>query len=357
VTIRRITADIDTDALRYNFRLLQQQAVDATVMAVVKANAYGHGLTQCLPALLDEGCRSFAVTDAAEGRTLRQLLPPAYAAEVTIHLLAGIADASDAQLCQAHHLSPAIIDPAQVSLLQQARFDGVVWLKIDTGMNRTGADDVLALHHLCQQSGITVRGILSHLACADTPEHPLNAEQCRRFQQVQQQLPELEASLLNSAGLCSLPQHRYQVVRPGIALYGVEPCEDRIMGVKPVMQLSAKVVQTRWLAAGEGVGYGSSFTAPQPMQMAVIAAGYGDGIPRALSQRGTVYIHGTPCPIIARVCMDYCMVDIGTLQLKEGDRAIFWNAEHSVTSVANCIDTIAYELLTRIATRVPRRVV
>jgi len=352
--MRRITADIDTDALRYNFRLLQQQAGDAHVMAVVKANAYGHGLAQCVPTLLDEGCRSFAVTDAAEGRTLRQLLPTA--ATIDINLLAGIADACDAQLCQAHHLSPAIINPAQVQLLQHACFDGVVWLKIDTGMNRSGADDVLALHRLCQQSGIAVRGILSHLACADTPEHPLNAEQCRRFQQVQQQLPELQASLLNSAGLCSMPRHRHQVVRPGIALYGVEPCEDRIMGLKPIMHLTASVVQTRWIEAGEGVGYGSGFIAHQPMQMAVIAAGYGDGIPRALSQRGTVYIHGTPCPIIGRVCMDYCMVDIGTLQLKQGDRAIFWNAEHSVTSVANSIDTIAYELLTRIATRVPRRV-
>jgi alanine racemase len=352
VNIQRITAGIDTDALRYNFRALQQLAADASVMAVVKANAYGHGLAQCVPCLFDEGCRNFAVTDATEGSTLRQLLPPT--AAVDIHLLAGIANADDAALCQRHHLSPVIIDATQVALLQQVGFDGVVWLKVDTGMNRTGASNAQALYRLCQQRGISVRGILSHLACADTPSHPLNIEQCQRFQHIKQQIPELDGSLLNSAGLCSLAQHRYHMVRPGIALYGVEPCEDRTLGLKPVMQLTASVVQTRQLVAGDGVGYGSSFIAPQAMRIAVIAAGYGDGIPRALSQCGTVYIHGTACPIIGRVCMDYCMVDIGALQVRRGDRAIFWGTDHAVTTVAHTVNTIAYELLTRIANRVPR---
>jgi alanine racemase len=353
--MHRITADIDTDALRYNFRLLQQEAGDATVMAVVKANAYGHGLAPCLPPLLDEGCRSFAVTDANEGATLRQLLPAACSAEVDINLLAGILNATDAKLCQTHHLTPAIMHPAQLLLLQAASFDGAVWLKLDTGMNRTGADDIQALHHSCQQNGIAVRGLLSHLACADSPTHPLNAEQCTRFEQVHQRMPELDASLLNSAGIFSLPHHRYQVVRPGIALYGIEPCEDRTIGLKPVMHLSAIIVQTRMLAAGDSVSYGGSFVAKKPMQMAVIAAGYGDGIPRALSNSGTVYIHDTPCPIIGRVCMDYCMVDLGDLHIHKGERAIFWDAKHTVFTVANTVDTIAYELLTQIAERVPRR--
>ncbi|MDQ6978840.1 MAG: alanine racemase [Mariprofundaceae bacterium] len=353
--MHRITADIDTDALRYNFRILQQQSGDATVMAVVKANAYGHGLALCVLPLLDEGCRSFAVTDANEGVKLRKLLPATCSPEVDINLLAGIINATDAKLCQTHHLTPAIMHPTQLLLLQEARFDGAVWLKLDTGMNRTGADDIPALHRSCQQSDITVRGLLSHLACADTPKHPLNADQCRRFGQVQQRMPELDASLLNSAGIFSLPHHRYQVVRPGIALYGIEPCEDRTIGLKPVMHLSATIVQTRMLAAGDSVSYGGSFIAKRPMQMAVIAAGYGDGIPRALSDRGTVYIQGTPCPIMGRVCMDYCMVDLGELHIHKGERAIFWDAKHTVSTVASTVDTIAYELLTQISERVRRQ--
>jgi len=354
--MRGVVAEIDSDALRHNFRLLSQHAGNATVMAVVKANAYGHGLAQIVPTLANEGCQCFAVTDAGEGRVLRGVLQSLHV-DAVIVLLAGIADQDDARLAVQHQLSPVLIAASQISLLNKQHFSGKVWLKIDTGMARTGADDPHALRQYAKQCGMHIVGVLSHLACADTPEHPLNGQQIKRFAHWRGRFPALQASLLNSAGILTMPKQVFDVVRPGIGLYGIEPCQGMRFGFRPVMHLFARVVQTRQINAGESIGYGASFIARQTMTIGIVGAGYGDGIPRALSNRGVLYNSaGEACPIVGRVCMDYCMVDLAGSGVRQGDALSFWNATHLVSTVASDLATIAYELLTGVGSRVHRQI-
>jgi len=356
---RPAIALINLDHLRHNYRLLAQLATPACIMAVVKANAYGHGLDLVAPALFDAGCRSFAVSDAKEGALLRKLLDTSdkmQTAEVT--LLSSIFDAEGAALATTHKLIPAVTNPNQITLLQQARFNGAVWIKVDTGMNRLGADNPEAAIQQCRQAGIRIRGIMSHLACADIPEHPLNRQQAARFEQLRTNIaPELPASLLNSAGMVTMPDQRLDVVRPGLALYGSEPVPGQPLGLKPVMCLTAEVIQIRQIEAGDTISYGASFTAPGRMRIAVVSAGYADGIPRALSNCGHAIHHGDLLPITGRVCMDYTMLNVTDTDIECGDNVEFWGNQLTANSVAAMIDTISYTLFTGVGERVQRVVV
>ncbi len=348
--MERIAAEIDLRALRHNYRKLCQRVPGAACLAVVKADAYGHGLDHVARALFEEGCRQFAVGDAHEGARLRLLLDMR---DVEILLLGGVVNLAEAVLCRRQSLTPVLSARWQVPLLWQAGYDRNVWLKIDTGMARTGAEDPPGLRHACLQSGMRVVGILSHLACADTPEHPMNQRQIERVRQWSARMPGLRVSLLNTAGLAYFSGHAWDMVRPGIGLYGAEAF-SRAMGLRPVMRLSAPVMQIRSLRMGEAVGYGASFVAPRAMRIAVVRAGYADGVPRALSHGGRVWFAKRRLPIVGRVCMDYCMVDLENAPARVGDRVVFWGAEHDVAEVAEQAGSIAYELLTRVGPRVPR---
>lgn len=351
-TMRPATAVINRDNLIYNYRLLEKRAGEANVMAVVKANAYGHGLDLIAPALFDAGCRHFAVTDAEEGVRARKLLPDAE----SIVLLSGIFDAADAGLVSTHSLTPLLIDEQQVRLLTDAGFEGSVWIKINTGMQRLGAENPATLIAACKNREIGITGILSHLACADAPEHPLNQTQCEEFSLLHKQLaPESNASLLNSAGMVSMPDHTFDFVRPGIALYGVEPIPDEPLGLKPVMQFSAEVMQIHRVAKGCGISYGASYTAPTDMSVAVVSLGYGDGLPRLLSNRGHAAFGEHSLPIVGRVCMDFCLLDCSDSPAKAGDIVEFWGEHIPAGGVAESIGTIAYELFTGVNERVRRR--
>ncbi len=355
-----ITASIDLAHLRHNYQLLRQRAGSAELMAVVKANAYGHGLALIAPALAQAGCRHFAVTDADEGAQLRAILGDAPDDRAhTIVTLSGLRDANDATTITQHALTPAISDPQQLNDLQRAGFNGSVWIKVDTGMTRLGVTDLQATIQRCRQQRIGIAGILSHLACADTAEHPLNRIQRERFHALRRNAEQLlgrpiAASLLNSAGMVTLADQMLDMVRPGIALYGAEPVIDQPLGVKPVMQLHAPIIQIRDIAAGTPVSYGASFTAPQTMRIAVIRGGYGDGLPRALSNRGCAWFDGQQLPIVGRVCMDYTMLDITRCPLKIGDRVELWGNHLAASAVAAAIDTISYTLFTGIHARVAR---
>ncbi|MCF7822139.1 MAG: alanine racemase [Mariprofundaceae bacterium] len=352
--MRPAIANINIENLRHNYRLLSSRAGHAKIMAVVKANAYGHGLALVSSALFDEGCRQFSVTDASEGMALRKLLPEAE----SIVLFSGIFDADDAGLARQHALTPAITGNHQLRLLQSAGFSGSVWIKINTGMQRLGADDPARLMHQCRASSIEIAGIMSHLACADTPEHPLNRAQAEEFSTLCQQLdPELPASLLNSAGLVALPDQMHDFVRPGLALYGAEPVPTEPLGVRPVMQLTGQVMHVREIAEGVSLSYGASFTAPDNMKIAVVSLGYGDGLPRILSSCGQAYARGTWFPIVGRICMDYCLIDCTTNHLKPGDTVEFWGEKLTVSTVSDLAGTIPYELLTGVGTRVCRRAI
>ncbi len=322
-------------------------------MAIVKANAYGHGLDLIAPALFDTGCRSFGVTDATEGALLRDLVANSAASEIT--LLSGVFDAEDARLAQAKQLTPAITEPDQIALLHSAGFKGEVWVKVNSGMNRLGADAPEAMLNQCRQAGLAVRGIMSHLACADTPEHPLNRSQAASFSRLHQNLaPDLPFSLLNSAGILTMPEYCFDVVRPGISLYGSEPVANKNHGFKPVMRLTGKVMQTREINAGESVSYGDCFTAPAAMRIAVINLGYADGLPRALSNRGCAIFEQNRLPVIGRICMDYALLDITHADVKRGDSVEFWGNALLADDIADMLDTISYALFTGVGERVQR---
>lgn len=322
-------------------------------MAVVKANAYGHEQYLVAPTLFEEGCRNFGVTDATEGSELRAIIGELESTAIT--LLSGLFDEDDAELCVDHRLTPVITEPYQIKLLTKAEFSGDIWLKFDSGMNRLGAADPVELFALAESSDLHICGFMSHLACADEAEHPMNLAQANSFLEICNHLaPETPKSLLNSAGLISLPDHTFEVVRPGIALYGAEPVADQAMGLKPAMTLTGEVMQRRDIQPGDAVSYGASFTAEQPMSIAVIGMGYADGIPRPLSNRGTVFIRGQKYPVIGRVCMDYTMVDISNSEVQAGDQVEFWGEHISANEVAAQIDTISYTLFTGIGERVRR---
>lgn len=351
---RPAIAYINLTHLRHNYRVLAERADTATIMAVVKADAYGHGLHLIAPALLAEGCRCFAVTDADEGVLLRNLV----GAETDIILLSGVFDAADAELCQEHALIPTLIETSQVSLLAAAGFHGKVWLKVDTGMHRLGARDVKALYAACVERGIGIAGLMSHLACADEPGHALNTQQAACFREIAGSLPAATPkSLLNSAGLVSMPQYAFDIARPGIALYGAEPVVSLPLGLKPVMQLCAKVIQVRDVCRGESVSYGASFTARQDMRIATASMGYADGLPRSLSNCGQAYGAAAILPIVGRICMDYCLLDVSQSDIGTGSEVEFWGGALPAVRVAEDAATIAYELFTGVSNRVIRQAV
>jgi len=349
--MRPAIAYLHLDHLIHNYRLLQQRAHKASVMAVVKADAYGHGLEHIAPALAAEGCQSFAVTDAEEGTKLRQLIQTG----ASITLLSGLFDANDASLAQASELTPVVTEQRHLQWLLEAGFEGEVWLKINTGMQRLGADNPQQLIATCHELNIPLAGIMSHLACADSPEHPLNRVQADSFSSLHQTLaPQLPASLLNSAGLIALPEFQYDVIRPGIALYGAEPVALEPMGLKPVMEFTGEIMQIREVQEATTLSYGASFIAERDMHVALVCVGYGDGLPRALSNRGAASFEGQRLPIVGRICMDYCLLDCSNSSLAVGDTVSFWGHDISPNEVAESIDTIPYTLMTGVNKRVHR---
>lgn len=324
-------------------------------MAVVKADAYGHGLAPIAGALHAEGCRIFGVTDAQEGTALRDILND----ETTvIVLLSGIFDPEDAELACDHALVPVITDSEQILLLQQAGFAGKVWLKVDTGMNRLGAEYPGRLLDECRKKHIGIAGIMSHLACADIPDHPLNRQQADALAKLAETLaPDLPTSLLNSAGLVTLPGHTLNVVRPGIALYGAEPVPALPLGLKPVMRLTGRIMQIRSISRGDAVSYGATFTADRDMRIATVCMGYADGLPRGLSGKGHGVHAGSRLPIIGRVCMDYTILDISESNVEKGAEIEFWGTALPANDVAAMLNTISYTLFTGVGQRVRRETV
>ncbi len=348
---RPVIARIHRAHLLHNYRILAKRAGRAVLMAVVKANAYGHGLQHIAPALHEAGCMQFAVTDAEEGATLRELIGPA--AEVIV--LSGLFDTADARLAAQHRLTPVIFMMEHAALLHEAGHGGPVWMKVDTGMHRLGANDPATLMRTCINRGISLAGIMTHLACADEPTHPLNAIQATHFAAIRKNLPEkVPASLLNSAGIAAMPELGLDVVRPGIALYGTEPAAGIRLGLKPVMQLCGRIMQIVDVPKGTGISYGVTYTATRDMRVAVVRCGYADGLPRALSNRGQAVWEGHRLPIIGRVCMDYCLLDIGSHAPTAGDEVEFWGGALPAADVAASANTITYELFTGVAARVQR---
>ncbi|MGE0256119.1 MAG: alanine racemase [Alphaproteobacteria bacterium] len=362
---------VDLDAIAFNWRLLVEAAGRAEVAAAAKADCYGTGMAQVAPALVRAGCRSFFVAVAAEGIALRKLAPRA-----AIAVLSG-PDRASAPLFGAHNLRPVLNDPAQVALWRdwcRGRDDPpLAWLHVDTGMTRLGlmpaTVDELA-GHPDRLAGIAFAGVLSHLACADDPAHPMNARQLDAFLAARALLEPatgpLRASLANSAGVFLGAPWHFDLVRPGAALYGLAPHSGRPNPMRPVVHAYARIVQVHEVDRPRTVGYGATWTVPGPRRLALVAAGYADGYPRAAGEGGppghagdgaAVWIGGHRAPVVGRVSMDLLTVDasaVPTAALGEGALAELLGPHIDADALGAAAGTIGYEVLARLGTRFHR---
>lgn len=354
---------IDLVALQANWRHLSRLAAPAECGAAIKGNAYGLGVTPVARALWDAGCRSFFVARPKEGEELRRILPDA-----TIYVLDGLFP-GQAEFYAKLNLCPALISTAEAR--EWAAFGRAYGRRlpcafhVDTGINRLGfplAEFDALLRDSFTMEGLNVTLLMSHLACADDPPHPMNARQAEAFAALRRKLPGVAASLANSSGIFLGPGFTHDLVRPGIALYGGNPTPALSNPMQAVALLAGTVMQVRSIARGETVGYGATWEAPRHSRIAILGAGYKDGVPRALSSRNRdgpaqVLIGGRRCPVIGRVSMDMMAVDITALppaEVSRGTRAEIIGRNISIDEAAGWAGTISYELLTRLGSRYAR---
>lgn len=352
---RLIRAVIDTQALRSNLGTLRRSAPRARVMAVVKANAYGHGLVPTALALADAD--ALAVARLEEAVTLRGA-----GVSQPIVLLEGVFSAEDLAEAAHHQVELVVHDAQQIELLEHYRGPRgfVVWLKADTGMNRLGFrhdefSSALARLRGLKNAAAEIR-MLTHLACADDTGSEMTREQIERFRNLTHGL-KLATSIANSAGILGWPDAHGDWVRPGIALYGISPFPDKRgadLGLTPVMTLETRVIALRSVKRGETVGYGATWRAERDSTIAIAGVGYGDGIRRALPNGTPVLVDGKRASLAGRVSMDMIAIDVTHLpNTKAGDRVVLWGPELPVEEIAARAGTIGYELVCGVSQRVP----
>jgi alanine racemase len=346
-------AIIDTHALRHNLTVIRARAPGARVMAVVKANAYGHGLISCAQALT--GADAFAVARLEEGLALR-----AAGIEAPVVLLEGVFSCAQLGEALAQRLELVVHEFEQIELLEALRATQplTLWIKIDTGMNRLGfapAKLPAVLARLQALQPAPQLRLMTHLACADEPANPLTRRQLERFAQATHGLA-WPVSIANSAALFGTTAVGGEWVRPGIALYGASPlthASAQELNLRPVMTLTSSVIAVRQVARGESVGYGATWVAARDSSIAIIGAGYGDGVHRSLASGTPVLVAGARAALAGRVSMDMMAVDVTALpQVRVGAPVVLWGQGLPVEEVARHAGTISYELLCSVSRRV-----
>ncbi|MBM3617384.1 MAG: alanine racemase [Alphaproteobacteria bacterium] len=358
--ISAATAIIDLDALCSNYRLLADKAAPAEASAVVKANAYGLGATMVAKTLAErEGCRWFFVATIAEGIEVRSVLPDAH-----IGVFYGANHAEDAAAIAEHGLIPVLNSLEQVSVWREHAAtlgkSHKAIVQVDTGMTRAGMsleDAAQLAQDASLLAGIEVAYFMSHLACAEMLHHPLNAKQAARFKQLEALFPNAKFSFSNSSGIFLGKGFHKDLVRPGMALYGLNPTPDERNPMRVVVTVQAPVLQQRILTEDECVGYGATFKASKGARLAVVGIGYADGLLRSLSNRGKAYINGYTVPIAGIVSMDLTVLDVSSVPegvIKDGDMAELIGTHLEADKVAETAGTIGYELFTSITSRVKR---
>jgi alanine racemase len=355
---------IRLDAIQENWRRLAARAAPAACGAAVKGDAYGLGIGPVAKALWQAGCRDFFVARPMEGAELRRLLPR----EAIVYVLDGLFP-GQAEFYAAHDLRPSLI--AYEEAQEWASFGRIYGRKlpcalhVDTGINRLGfsAGALDALRNDAQTlDALNISLLMSHLACADEPGHPLNERQRERFAALRKLFPGAGASFANSSGIFLGAGYMHDLVRPGIALYGGNPLPGSPNPMLPVAVLEGTVLQVRDVGPRETVGYGATWQAARPSRIAVLGAGYKDGIPRALSSRqadgpAQVHIAGRNCPVVGRVSMDMMGVDVTALppeKVVRGTRVEIIGDNIAIDDAAAWAGTISYELLTRLGQRYAR---
>lgn len=349
---------IDLSAIAANYRALSALAGPAACAAVVKADAYGLGAERVAPVLAAAGCRQFFVALVGEGIALRDILGPGPA----IAVLNGTTPGSEAA-CYTHDLVPVLNDAAQLHAWQTlARRVGrrlPAILQVDSGMARFGfpmAEAGALLDDPAGFEGIALRLAMSHLACADEPDHPANAAQLAAFSAIRRRLPEVPASLAASSGIFLGADYHFDMVRPGAALYGIAPQAGQPNPMRPVIRLQARVMQVRAVPAGTPVGYGHTQTVARDSRLATVAIGYADGLPRSTAS-GEAWFEGVRLPQLGRVSMDSLILDVSDLPphaLNAGDLVDIIGPHRPLDAVAASAGTIGYEILTGLGQRFHR---
>lgn len=354
--MRQATIYIDSEALQYNLNRVKQLAPHSQIVSMVKANAYGHGVQDCLAAL--NATDAFGVACLEEALEIRRL---GYTQPIT--LIEGVFTEDEMEDVIQQKLECVVHRHEQVEWLIQNKeaYNALglkVWVKLNSGMNRLGfkINEIIAVIH--QLKSLNFNCVLTmHFANADV-DHPLNEQQIQQFLEVKNACEPILASCCNSAAIYKYPNLHFDYVRPGIMLYGATPFADKDVNeldLKPVMSFEAEIITLNQIQAGESVGYGSTFTATNSMQIAIVSIGYGDGYPRAYVKPNYVAIDKQLTPVIGRVSMDMIAIDTTNLQVKVGTKVELWGKTRLVDDVANANGTIGYELLCRLSNRPQRQ--
>lgn len=362
LSIRPTQLRVDLSSIRHNVREVAEAAAPAKVLAVVKANAYGHGAVQVSQAALEAGADMLAVALIEEGAQLRQ-------AGVTAPILMlGTTDVHAVEAAVEYDVTPVVFLPEVLFALESvAAKKGVcasAQIKIDTGMNRIGVrteEELSAvLDAVAKCPHVRITGALTHFATADVPESDFGGEQIARFERMTALMRawglNFERHAAASAAAVRYPQARYDRVRAGIVMYGIDPLGQ--LDVRPALRWTTRVSYVKTIEPGDTVSYGRRFTAARPTRIATLPVGYADGYRRSFSNRAQVLLHGRRVPVVGSVCMDQVMVDATGLDVQMGDEAVLLGRqgeeEISCCELAQLDGTIPYEIMTGISTRVPR---
>lgn len=353
---RNTFATITPSALGHNLKRVRALSDGARIMAVVKADAYGHGLKRCLPALSEADMLAVATMD--EARAIRALEPRA-----PILLLEGVMASNELEAVTRLNLEMVVHHESQLEWIEASGQTSSprIWLKLDSGMHRLGfpLSQAQAVHARLQAlDGVEEVVLMTHFACADQPENPMNRRQIDSFDAAVKELPGPRC-LANSAALVNLPDTRREWIRAGLLLYGVSPLTGQdgpTLGLEPVMTLETRLIAVNEVPAGDTIGYGARFTASGDMCVGVAAIGYGDGYPRNMPDGAPVLVNGREQNLVGRVSMDMITIDLqGQPDAQVGDPVVLWGRGLPVERVAATVGTIPYELLCRVTRRVSYR--
>jgi alanine racemase len=359
--LRPTRAEVSLDRLAHNLGIIRGILDGQKIYAVVKADAYGHGAKAVARRLVQEGVDGFAVALVEEGVELRE-----EGIEQEILILNGAYAGAHEELVQ-HRLTPVVSDVADLSLFQNlSRGQSIaIHLKVDTGMSRLGVPLSLLpdfLEELTRCDGVEITGLMTHLARADD-DPKTTAEQLERFEHARHLVTmrghrPSTIHAANSPGTIRHPEAHFDAVRVGLALYGLKPAPTEIP-LKPIMRWRSKIISLRHLPEGAGVGYCHTFKTSRPSLIATIPVGYGDGLSRALSNRGFMLVRGKRCPIVGNISMDLTTLDVTDVaECQKGDEAVIFGEQESgcisVDEVASWAGTINYEIVTNVSRRVPR---
>jgi alanine racemase len=353
---------IDLGAIEANWRALLRQAMPAECAAVIKADGYGCGIEKVAAALAKAGCKTFFVADLAEARQVRNVAP-----DPAIYVLNGLLPGTAGSYAdiRARPVIGSMVELAEWDAFTSVnQWHGGAALHVDTGMNRLGISvneaAALAPRIRSENHGITL--LMSHLACSEEQEHPLNERQISVFREVRMLYRGIPSSLANSSGIFLGASAHCDMVRPGVALYGVNPTPGQSNPMRPVIELQARIVQMRTVPRGETVGYNAAWTAKRTTRIAVVAVGYADGYLRAASASDAApgadaIVAGQRCPLAGRVSMDLLAIDITDLPegaARRGEFATLIGGEMTVDALAAAAGTIGYEVLTSLGRRYHR---